>query len=87
MRRKQQQGIIYNVHSLKNVNGHPWLGSLMENVIKKRQNCAIRDLLLRYGSACCILWGLAQMALEALGSVQAGQKQLIYGITKGVTRE
>lgn len=55
MRRKQQQGIIYNVHSLKNVNGHPWLGSLMENVIKKRQSCAIRDLLLRYGSACCIL--------------------------------
>lgn len=27
------------------------------------------------------------MALGALGSVQAGQKQLIYGITKGVTRE
>lgn len=54
---------------------------------KKRQNCAIRDLLLRYDSAHCILWGLAGMALGALGSVQAGQKQLIYGITKGVTRE
>lgn len=50
-------------------------------------NWAITDLFLRYDSVCCIFGGLVGMALGGLGSVQAGQRQQIYDIKKGVARE
>lgn len=50
---KQQQGIIYNIYNPQKCKWSPlaWLPHRK----KKDKSCAIRDLLLRYDSAHCIL--------------------------------